>query len=72
VEAIEKAALIHQDLFYVCLAQVIYQPYITASPFRKCNEKNLGMTDLCSVFSLKPKPQIWATDVRRSFKSKYF
>ena len=32
--------------------QVIYQPVISTSKFRGCDELNLGMTDLCSFNSL--------------------
>ena len=47
--------------------QVIYQQSMTTSPFRKCNEKNFGMTMSCDLDSTVEswKPQIWATQVRR-------
>jgi hypothetical protein len=43
--------------------RVIYQPIISTQEFRVCDEKNFGMTDLCSLTSIEPKPQIWGDQV---------
>ena len=63
-EAIENE--VPEDACLHCLPdcnRVIYQQTISTQEFRGCDEKNFGMTDLCSLMSLNPKPQIWATEV---------
>ena len=45
--------------------QVIYQKSVTTAPFRRCTEKNFGMSKLCKLDPLAylMKPQIWANQV---------
>ena len=43
--------------------QTMYQPMVTTQQFRVCNEKNFGMSELCSLDSIDIWPQIWANQV---------
>jgi len=43
--------------------RVIYQQSISTQKFRTCDEKNFGMSDLCSLQNYLPKPQIWGTQI---------
>ena len=37
----------------------IYQKTISTQPFRVCDEKNFGMSQLCSLEAIIIKPQMW-------------
>ena len=55
-----------QDACQYCLPdcnRVIYQTTISAQKFRVCDEKNFGMSELCSLNALGLKPQIWGKQV---------
>ena len=43
--------------------RTIYHPMVTNQEFRVCDEKNFGMTELCSFDSIDVWPQIWANQV---------
>ena len=43
--------------------RIIYHPMVTTQEFRVCNEKNFGMTDLCSFDAIDVWPQIWGDQV---------
>ena len=43
---------------------VIYTPTITATPFRRCDFRNLGVSSLCTLEDpFLPEPRIWAQEV---------
>ena len=43
----------------------IYQPSVTALPFRRCDDSNMGVTDLCNLDDKTiPEPKMWARQVR--------
>jgi len=45
--------------------RVIYQQRISTVPFRKCDSKNFGMSEFCSLNEIRyqTSPQIWAQNV---------
>ena len=43
--------------------RVIYQKDISTQPFRTCDEKNFGMSDLCTFQAIDVRPQIWGKQV---------
>ena len=51
--------------------QVIYQQSVTTAPFRKCTEKNFGMSPLCNVdpSTNLMKPQIWGNQVLKQLNN---
>jgi amiloride-sensitive sodium channel len=44
-------------------SRTVYQPIISAQEFRACDEKNFGMSELCSFESIDAWPQIWGNQV---------
>jgi hypothetical protein len=51
--------------------RTIYDQKVTTQPFRQCDERNLGLTDFCTV-EVKPsiRPQLWAREVIEGFVKK--
>ena len=41
----------------------MYQKSVTNQQFRKCDEKNFGMSPLCNLSSTSLEPQIWGQAV---------
>ncbi len=54
--------------------QVVYQKSITNQQFRKCDEKNFGMSPLCNLdkSAILPKPQIWGQAVLNQLNGSKF
>ena len=51
--------------------RTMYDQKITAQPFRRCDERNLYLTDFCKVTLKNPlSPQIWAQQVFDDFMKK--
>ncbi len=54
-----------------CLADcshTIYQSSLTAQPFKKCTEKNFGLSLFCNIYFLQLlKPQMWADEVLQQY-----
>ena len=49
---------------------VVYEPTITAIPFRRCDFRNLGVSKLCDFENrFLPKPQIWARQVMEALNA---
>jgi acid-sensing ion channel, other len=44
-------------------SRTVYQPIISTQEFRACDEKNFGMSELCSFESIDVWPQIWGNQV---------
>jgi amiloride-sensitive sodium channel len=44
-------------------SRIVYQPIISTQEFRACDEKNFGMSELCSFESIDVWPQIWGNQV---------
>jgi hypothetical protein len=44
-------------------SRIVYQPTISTQEFRACDEKNFGMSELCSFESIDVWPQIWGNQV---------
>ncbi len=44
-------------------SRTFYQPIISTQEFRACDEKNFGMSELCSFESIDVWPQIWGNQV---------
>ena len=52
--------------------RIIYQKSVSVQPFRICDEKNFGMSRLCSLENVELKPQIWGKQVLEQLSgSKY-
>ena len=47
----------------------IYDSAVTAAPFRRCDYKNLGLSELCSL-DTEIQPQIWAENLLVEYESK--
>ena len=47
-------------------SRIIYEHTLSAEPFRKCDEKNFGVSFLCNLDYRAniPKPQIWGSQVQ--------
>jgi hypothetical protein len=43
--------------------RVIYEKDISIQPFRMCDEKNFGMSDLCTLQASDIRPQIWGKQI---------
>lgn len=50
--------------------RTVYQTKVSTQAFRKCDERNLGMTQFCNMekFASLPKPQIFGQQVLDEFK----
>ena len=49
---------------------VVYEPSVTAIPFRRCDFRNLGISRLCDIENpFLPKPQIWARQVLKALNA---
>ena len=56
-----------------CLPDCIrttYSQSVTTQPFRRCDERNLNLGDLCKIDSDVKKPQIWGRHIIEHFKKK--
>lgn len=55
-----------------CLAdcqRTIYQPTVTAAPFRRCDDANQGISRFCNLEDQKlPQPRIWGQQVLDEYK----
>ena len=50
--------------------RIVYRQSISTQPFRRCDERNLELTDHCSVLSKDTiKPEIWGRQVLENYKS---
>ena len=57
---------IPDDVCLQCLPdcnRIIYQKSMSVQPFRICDEKNFGMSRLCSLENVELNPQIWGKQV---------
>jgi hypothetical protein len=49
--------------------RIIYQHSISIQPFRPCDERNFGMSELCNFENENPNPQIWGQQVLSQLNS---
>ena len=50
--------------------RTIYRQSVTTQPFRRCDERNLNLPDMCRFDNGAKKPQIWGRQLIEQFKKK--